>query len=472
MARANALPPALDRLRRRTAHWAEGAIEAIKGYFAEDPEAPFADDVVAARHYGAGRAPRVTLAVLVGIVVIGIGWAAIATVEEVTRGEGRVIPTSKPQVVQSLEGGIVKEILVRVGSVVHKDQPLLRIDDTGFASSLGEVEAKQYALRAQIARLEAEVKNASTITFPEDLIAVAPAAVKSEQALFEIGQKNRANQLGVLEERKTQREQELSELRDTESRAKQSLDLAQQELNLNAPLARQGIVPRADYLRLQREVNELKGELENAQTRIPAAEAAVRESLKLLDDAGLTFQREAQTALTERQSELAVIQETLRAATDRVSRTEIRSPADGIVNTMNITTIGGVVRPGEDILEITPMDDTLLVEARVKPSDIAFIGPGQRAVVKLTAYDFSIYGSLEGTVERIGADALVDPKTGESYYTITVRTQESALKRGDEVLPIIPGMVATVDVITGKKSVLAYLFKPIIKARDEALRER
>lgn len=452
--------------------WVRKTLPQIQEFFKEQPDSEYTDDLVAARQYGPGRTPKILLVVICSLIVLGLLWSAIATVEQVTRGEGHVIPSSKIQVVQSLEGGLVKELIVRPGQVVKAGQPLLRIDDTGFASSLGELSAKQTTLTTQIARLEAELRSDETVTFSPDLTAKSPAAVQSEKDLFDARKKNLESQVNVLQERQLQKEQELAELKAKAERSQESLRLAQQELNLNEPLARQGIVPRADFLRLQREVNDLKGELDSAQREIPRAEASLREATQLKQDASLTFQKDTQAELNQRRSELAVIQETLRAAQDRVSRTEIRSPVDGVVNTLHVNTIGGVVRPGDDLVEIVPMDDTLLIEARVKPKDIAFIGPGQRAIVKLTAYDFGVYGSLEGKVERIGADAIVDQKSGESYYTITVRTEESALKSGSKVLPIIPGMIATVDIVTGERSILAYLLKPLQVARDEALRER
>lgn len=441
--------------------------------FSDAPDAQYADDLVAARHYGAGRLPRLLLAVLVLLMLSAAGWAAVATVEEVTRGEGRVIPSSKIQTVQSLEGGIVKEILVRQGSRVARDQVLLRIDDTGLAASMGEIAARRHALRAQIARLTAEAQGAADPIFTADLSAAAPGVVAAEREAFALRRQQRDAQVQILAERRAQKQLELAELTTGAARIRSSLGLAQQELNLNAPLARQGVVPRADFLRLQREVNDLKGELEAAEQQIPRAAAALREAEQLEKEAVLKERGEAQAALATAESELAVIEETLRGAADRVARTEIRSPVEGIVNTVNVTTIGGVVQPGAPLVEIVPLDDALLVEARIRPADIAFIGPGQRAVVKLTAYDFAIYGGLEGEVERIGADALVDPKTGESYYTITVRTRQSALTGpGGAPLPIIPGMVASVDIITGEKTVLGYLLKPIIKTQQEALKER
>ncbi|NWH07063.1 MAG: HlyD family type I secretion periplasmic adaptor subunit [Alphaproteobacteria bacterium] len=444
----------------------------IQWLLAEAPDSHYADDLVAARHYGAGRAPKLLLITIVAIFLAAIIWASFATVEEVTRGDGRVIPSSKIQVVQSLEGGIVKEILVRPGAVVKRDQLLLRIDDTGFSSSLGEIEARDLALQAQIARLEAEVAGSATITFPSTIAASAPAVIQSEQATFQIRNEQRKSQVAILSEQRTQKEQELNELKGSVDRLTSSLSLAQQELNLNAPLARQGLVPKSDYLRLQREVNDLKGQLDTAERQIPRAEAALREANQRIAEADLTFRRGAQEELTLKQSEFAVLRESRRGAQDRVARTEIRSPVDGVVNNIHVNTLGGVVKPGEDIIEIVPMDDTLLVEARVKPSDIAFIGPGQRALVKLTAYDFSVYGGLEGSVERIGADAIVDAQTGESYYPITIRTRETSLKGRSGDLPIIPGMVASVDIITGEKTILEYLLKPIVRAQHEALRER
>jgi adhesin transport system membrane fusion protein len=364
--------------------------------------------------------------------------------------------------------------LVREGDKVAKGQVLLRIDPTGFASNLGELSAQDLALSAAVARLEVEAHdtNAETVPFPQDLKDKAPDVVKAEERLLQIRRESLANHVKVLEERLIQKNQELAELKENIKRYKNSRDIAAQEYEIKAKVAERGIISKVDVLKLEREISDLDGQIATTQQSIPKVESAIREAERLIQEEKLTFQQNAQAELNTKLSELAIVKQSLTGAEDRVNRTEVKSPVDGVVNKLLVNTIGGVVKASEPMLEITPIEDSLFVEARIKPSDIAFIHPGQDALVKFTAYDFSIYGGLDGKVEVISPDSTVDEQTKEAYYLVTVKTNESALRKGNETFQIIPGMVATADIITGKKSVLSYLLKPIIKARDEALRER
>lgn len=432
----------------------------------------YASEVHAAVHQGPRRAAHLLLFAIVALFVVLTVWAAFATVDEVTRAQGRVIPSSQIQVVQSLEGGIVKELLVHAGDMVEQDQVLLRIDDTGFSSSMGELQAQRSALQGEISRMEAEMANADEITFPEGFAEQFPEVVQREQDLFRTRHDSLESQLNIVRQQAEQREQELDELKSKESQFSSSLNLARQELAINAPLAERGVVPQVDMLRIRREVTDLEGELRTTQTSIPRAESAIREAYGRVEDTFLTFQSDTQAALNKSKGDLAVLDESLRGASDRVARTEVRSPVAGIINKLNVTTLGGVIQPAQTLVEIVPLDDSLLVEARVRPSDVAFLRPGLDAMVKFSAYDFSIYGGLRGKVERISADTMVDEKTGEQYYQVVVRTDETHLGTEEHPMPIIPGMQASVDILTGEKTVLHYLLKPINKARDEALRER
>jgi adhesin transport system membrane fusion protein len=278
--------------------------------------------------------------------------------------------------------------------------------------------------------------------------------------------------LEVLKERLTQKKQELAELQENLKRYTNSRDIAEREHAIKAKVAAKGIISKVDVLRLEREVADLDGQIATTKESIPRVEASIREAENLIEEQKITFQQNAQSELNTKFAELTVVRQSLTGAEDRVNRTEVRSPVDGIVNKLHVNTIGGVVRASEPMVEITPLDESLLVEARIRPSDIAFISPGQKALVKLTAYDFTIYGGLDGKVELISSDSTVDEQKEESYYSVIIKTDQSELTKGQETFPIIPGMVATVDIITGKKSVLSYILKPIIKARQEALRER
>lgn len=432
----------------------------------------YASEVQKALHQGPRMSSHIFLVTIVVMFAAGLFWADRAMVDEVTRGDGRVIPSSQMQVIQTLDSGILEEILVREGEIVEAGQILLRVDDTNFSSRAGELQAQRRSLVAQIARLETEVAGGTEIGFPEELIDDYPQIAASELALFLSRQEGLRSQLSILEQQLQQREQELEELRVTESQAASSLELARQELGIYEPLARTGVVAEVEVLRLRREVNDLDGRLQATRSALPRVESAIQEARSRINEATYAFRSEAQAEMNQRRSELSVIDQTLRAAQDRVSRTDVRSPVRGIVNSLSLTTIGGVVQAGSELMQIVPLDDTLLVEARIRPSDVAFLSPGLPATVKITAYDFSIYGGLEGTLERISADTLADPENGETFYEIVVRTDRNYLGSPAEPLAIIPGMVASVDILTGEKSILDYLLKPLTKAREEALRER
>lgn len=431
----------------------------------------YMDDVEDALRNGPGRLTHLFLVLVAGMLAVALIWAAWAQLDEITRGDGRVVPSTQLQVVQSLEGGIVKLIAVAEGEIVEQGDVLLQIDDTSFASTVGEMRAQEHALRAEIARLQAEVASEDQVDWPANLTADYPEIVANEQALFNNRRDALNSQLSVLRQQADQREQELQEIQLRARQAETSLDLARQELAINAPLAERGIVPKTEILGLRRQINDLQGELEGALLAAPRIESSIREANERIQEYFLSARSERLTDLNNRRSALAVINQSLLAATDKVARADIRAPVRGIVNKINVATLGGVVRPGSDLVEIVPLDDTLLIEARIRPSDVAFLNPGQKAMVKFTAYDFSIYGGLPGKIERISADTSSDQQ-GESFYRVFVRTDANHLGSETEPLPIIPGMVAQVDILTGEKSVLDYLLKPILKARNEALRER
>lgn len=355
--------------------------------------------------------------------VIAIIWAKYAILDEVTRGEGTVIPSSQVQLIQHLEGGIVDEIYVREGQVVQKSQKLMQIDNTIFRSNYEEQTKKIAALQLKVMRLEAEVYD-KPFTVAKDLAKGYPSLYSAEQQLYQ------------------SRKSEISQLR-------QALNLAQKELELSRPLVKRGAVSQVEILRLQRTENELKSKI-------------------------YKFQSEALEKLNTAKGELLSQTESLLDEQDRLKRTTIRSPVKGIINKIYVTTIGGVIKPGSDIMEIVPLDDTLLIEAKIKPQDIGFIHPGQDVTVKITAFDYSIYGGLKGKVEQISANTITEKKDGrdETFYLIRVRTQKNYLGTEKKPLYIIPGMMASVDILTGEKSVLDYILKPILKAKNTALRER
>lgn len=409
----------------------------------------FANDIRSAVELRTPRTSRLVLFCTLAMLAAGVIWAHFAVLDEVKRGNGRVIPTRQMQVVQSLEGGIVGSILVQEGAIVNQGEVLMRIEDTKFAADLGEVRERRAANAARVARLEAEVTKLDKPVFPDELVQKFPQVVATEQNLFAARARKLAQDIDVLVQAQT--------------RLSESLNLLSREVDLTQKLYAQKVVPEIEWLRLQRQAAEIKGQLAETQSRIANAKAA--------------FQSQAEEDLAKSRGDLAVLDETIKSAQDRVRRADLKSPVHGIINKLNVTTVGAVVQPGANLMDIVPLDDTLLVEGRIRPQDIAFIRAGQEAVVKITAYDSSVYGSLKGKVERISADAIVDDKPDrggekESFYRVIVRTDKNHLGTAEHSLPIIPGMVTTVEILTGAKSVLDYIVKPARMLKDEALRER
>ncbi len=402
--------------------------------------------------------------------VVFLAWASWASLEEVTRGTGRVIPSRQVQVVQHLEGGIVSEILVAEGDTVEEGQVLMRIDNVRAASDYREKRARYLGVLAAIARLEAEIEE-TAIEFPPEVLAEAREVAESEIALFNSRQEKLQTDLEILRRQAEQRERELAELESRLAQARESYRLVREELELTRRLAKQRLVSKTELLRLERQANDLKGEIEQTRLAVERVRSSVREAYQRIENAFSKFRSDALRELSALQSELAGLEQIVLAGEDRVRRTELRSPVRGIVKKIYVNTRGGVVAPGERLIEVVPLEDTLLIEANIRPTDIAFIRPGQQATVKITAYDFSIYGGLEGRVEHISADTITNDK-GESFYLIRVRTDRNYLGSEEKPLAIIPGMTAEVDILTGRKTVLDYLLKPVLKARYNALRER
>lgn len=417
---------------------------------------------------------RLALAVIILLIGSFVAWSAVTEIDEITRGDGKVIPVSKTQIVQSTEPGVVQEIAVQVGQVVSKGDLIIRLDDTSTTASLGESVARSRALQTQIARLEIEMAGdfKSDLDCPEAIAKTSPQICENENQLLRARRDNFRNKLSVLEERRQQRMKELDEAHANISRLEENLKIAQREEDLIAPMVKRKLVAQTDLIRVQKELTEVTGQLQLAKESIDRIKAAISEASLQVDELGLQLQQEALAEKTEALSELSVIEETIRGASDRVARTDIRSPVDGVINTLDVNTIGAYVQPGSVIGGVVPTSETLLVEARISPRDIAFVRPGQPALVKISAYDFSIYGGIEGEVSNITADSLVDQNSGETFYQVRVKTAKSELVKDGRTYAIIPGMIASVDIMTGHKTILHYLLKPINKAKDEALRER
>jgi len=418
----------------------------------------------------APRVVRLTIWCLVGFVLFVVLWANFAIVDEVTRGEGKAIPSSRLQKIQNLEGGIVAELFAREGQIVEVGDPLLRLDDTRFASNVGETEADRLALTARVERLTAEVEGRD-LMMSDSVMRDAPNLANSERALFESRRDQLRDEIGGLEEQLAQRRQEVREMSSKQEQFRSSLSLLRKEIEMSEPLVASGAISPVEVLRLKRAEVESRGQLDATTLALPRAHAAIKEIESKISETRGRFRSEALTQLNEARTELSKLESTGKALEDRVRRTLITSPVRGVVKQMLVSTIGGVIQPGSDMVEIVPLDDSLLIEAKVRPQDIAFLHPGQEAMVKFSAYDFTVYGGLKAELEHISADSITDEE-GNSFYLIHLRTDKSHLGTDEKPLLIIPGMVATVDIITGHKSVLSYLLKPIIRARAEALRER
>jgi len=398
-------------------------------------------------------------------------WSSWATLDMVTRGDGKVIPSSDIQSVQSLDAGIVEEFFVSEGDEVEAGQVLLRLSDIEASSDLGANRARYLGLLASIKRLQAEASGLDSFQFPDEVKEGAPESVVEEMNAFRANRQQVRGQLDIVRQQLSQREQEVTELTTRIADIEGVLRLQKEERDVIAPLVARGAAPQLELLQLERSIKEKQSELNSAKTSLPRARSAVGEAQARVREVQSTAKAKAQEQLAVKLLEMNEIKQRLSALKERKTRTELRSPVNGTVQDISVNSIGGVIRPGEDLVKIVPKDDQLIVEARIRPADRAFIYPGQQAVVKITAYDFSIYGGLKGEVLDISADTITDDQ-GNSFYRVKLRTYERELKRKGEVLPIIPGMVAQVDILTGKRTVMQYLMKPFIKTLDKAMNER
>jgi adhesin transport system membrane fusion protein len=435
-----------------------------------DPDRPDADFVADADYYMVYQEPlraRMLVRTLGVVVAVFIILASVINVDEITRGEGRVIPSRQLQVLQSLDGGIVSEIAIQEGQIVEANQLLLQIDSTRFESTAREGMSQYSSLLAKAARLRALAEGKPFIPPPETA-SQEPQLVEEERRLYETKTSELAAQVSIARQQLAQRQQELTETRAKREQAAQAYDLSARELAVTKPLIASGAVSEVELLRLERDVGRFRGERDMAAAQISRVQAAIAEANGKIQEVELNFRNDARKELADTLGKLNAMSETNVGLADKVKHSAIRSPVRGTVKRLLVNTVGGVVQPGKDIVEIVPLEDALLLEAKVLPKDIAFLRPAQHAIVKFTAYDFSIYGGLEAKLEQIGADSVIDEK-GNTYYVVRVRTDKSSL---GENLPIIPGMVAEVDIVTGQKSILAYLLKPVLRAKQAALTER
>lgn len=457
------LPAAMPQSSDKKRKWFEGDKELIQ----EDLD--YMSSAAAAVLQQSPRGGQQLLWAICTFVIVAIVWASLAYVDEFTRGEGKVIPSSQVKIVQHQEGGIVAELYVREGQAVKAQEPLLRLDDTQFSSSLREADVTLDQLKAKAARLSYEADGKALPEQPMD--GVSELVWSQARALYLSRQEEQKSKDQVLVQQVAQRRQELSELKARRDQHQRSYRLLDKELQMSKPLVGSGAMSEVELLRLERQVNDLYGELKGAELAIPRAESSLQEARDKLQGAKLAFRNESRKELADVRLELQRLSESSGALEDRVDRTVVVSPVAGTIKQVMVNTIGGVVQPGMDLIQIVPTEDSLLVEAKIRPTDIAFLHPGQEAIVKFTAYDFSIHGGLKGKVTHISPDTIVDEE-GESFYTVKVETEKAFLGSEDTPLPIIPGMTVSVDILTGEKTVLDYILKPILKTKQLALRER
>lgn len=410
---------------------------------------------------------KVVMYAILLIMLVLLVWANFAYVDEVTRGEGRVIPSRQIQVVQSLDGGIVTDIMVKLGDTVKRGQPLIKIDETRAISSLKENESQFLSLKAKEARLKA-LANGGSFNPPDEVQQKIPETYLQELQLFNNGREELSSQINIARDQLTQRERELSEVQFKKEVAIKTYESNMKELSANRPLLSSGAVSEIEILRLEREANRAKGDIDQASAQMGRLNSAISEARRKISEAQQSFLSKVRTDLNETTAKINSLTQSSLALSDKVKQSTLLSPVNGKISKLYYNTVGGVIQPGKEVMEVVPSDDSLVIEAKVQTKDIAFIRPQQPSIIKLTAYDYTIYGSLDGVVEDIAADSTIDDK-GNAFYVVKVRTIKNNL--GDH-LPIIPGMVAQVDILTGKKTVLSYLLKPVLKAKSYALTER
>ncbi|MFK7839292.1 MAG: HlyD family type I secretion periplasmic adaptor subunit [Bdellovibrionales bacterium] len=430
----------------------------------------FMSELEAANHMRPNKASILLFLTIIALVTAVFFWSAISKVEEITRAQGSVVPSKDIQVVQSLEGGVLEELAVREGQQVKQGDILMRISDVQFASQERGTEAKSLSLRAKKARLEAEARGADFV-LPDEVSEKTPQIAKNERSLYESRQNELNNTYAILDDRINKATAELAEVRAQISRFSNSKRLLGQELEITKEMVRKRAVPKIEEIRINREISDLSGQINAGAQRRRALQAEVEVAKKERASQLDKFQSQALGELNQVETEIAGLKENLTSISDRVERAELRAPVDGTVNRITIKTIGGVIEPAAKLVEIVPLDDELKIIAQVQPNEIAFIRPGLPAKVKITAYDPQRYGALDGELVRIGANSVTDNQ-GNAFFEIEVRTDKNFMGDESNPLPITAGMVADVEIITGKRTILEYLMKPILRAKNRAFTER
>lgn len=437
-----------------------------------DPfELDYMPPIVAASRRQARKFAVVTMGVVIGLVLLFLVWASLAEIDESVRGNGKIIPSSKTQVIANLEGGIIEEVFVREGDVVEPNQILMRIDKTIAQARYSGDRTQYLQFLATAARLRAQI-NREDYVVPEIIQQEVPEVALEAMNHYRESMAKVENEIAIAQDEVNQKKQELLEFEGRLEQSQEEKGFAEQELAMIEPLVRRGLTAKRDLLRLKRDISDLKGEISSAKANIPRARSDYEQAQKELNKVKSDLRNQDLEQLRDIEVRLAEAQGQMIEYGDRMNRTDLRSPVKGIVKDVKVKTVGGVIEPGEDVIEIVPYEDRLLVEANINPKDVAFIHPGQKATVKVTAYDYAVYGSLEAKLEGISADTSYDEQQQQWFYRIWLRTDDNHLEKAGEVLPIIPGMTAEVDILTNKRTVLQYILKPIIRGLDRSFTER
>ncbi|MGV8948389.1 MAG: HlyD family type I secretion periplasmic adaptor subunit [Candidatus Paracaedibacter sp.] len=398
-------------------------------------------------------------------------WAYFSELHEVTKASGKIISSSHIQTINNLEGGIIKEILVREDQVVQQGQILIRLDTTIAKAKYYQDLENYYRFLASVERLRAQINNAGSFFPSQELMLNAPNLANQEVERFRANMFRKQNEIMIVRKDLEIKMQELEETKTKYRDAKDQYEYVKEQVKITKPLAEKKIFSRLDYIKTMRDMTEQKSQLDVLKVTIKRLETAVKQSKDKLDQVSIRLHTEDLQELRDFEAKLAEAKGAQTIDKDRVMRTEIISPIMGTIRDLKVRTVGGVIQPGEAILDIVPLNDTLIVEAQISPSDVGFVHIGLPATIKVTAYDFSTFGGLEGVVEQISADTITD-KREQSFYRIYLRTKSSVLQKKGKQYLIIPGLQVEVDILTGKKSILNYLMKPFLRAVENSMTER
>lgn len=457
-----------NKLRRRPPHKKQGSDR--RPHTVTEKELAYLNSRSAAVLEKTALRSRMFVWIMLLTVAVFLVWAEHAMIDEVVKGSGKIVPSSQIKSIQNLEGGIVKEILIKEGDLVKKSQPLLKMQDIYFSSTFEKNRLEYDELYAKSIRLKAEAHGIAFMP-PESSDPALQELIEKERSLYESNKKQLKRNIAILEAQVERRTSELKEAREHYRELENEMALVRKQIEINEPLVKKRIVPEVDFLKLQRDANNVQQTLTATRHQIASTRAMTEEAKNKLEEAELAFQNRAKEELNSIEAQMQRIKESQAALRDQVSRTLVRSPVDGIIKRLYVTTVGGVVTPGMKMMDVLPTGDSLLVEVKVHPRDIAFLYPDQRAVIKVTAYDFAIYGGLTGKVVRISPDSINEPD-GKTYYQVWIETDKTFLGTVENPLKLIPGMVVNAEIVTGKKSILDYILKPLLRTKDNAFKER